>query len=98
MRTKEAVGIIIKRRLGNLRELVQEYGLYLQISFVPSMRNKADILTRVKKSWLSVVQEEKCEDICNAGVTLEDVYNLNHMEVERTLYLAPKLDPDVSRE
>ena len=51
--------MIIKQRLGNLRELVQEYRLHLQVSFVPSMRNKANILTRVKKSWLSVMQEEK---------------------------------------
>ena len=46
----------------------------------PSMKNKADILTRVKKSWLSVTQEEKCEDICNTGGSLEDVHNLNHMK------------------
>ena len=44
------------------------------------------------------MQEEKCEDICNAGVSLEDVHNLNHMGVERTLYLDCKLNPDVSRE
>ena len=57
--------MIIKRRLGNLRELVQENGLHLHVSFVPSIRNKADILTRVKKSYArrKVMHEEKCEDI-----------------------------------
>ena len=64
----------------------------------PSVRNKADIMTRVNKSWLSVMQEEKCEYICNAGVSLKDVHNLNHMGVEQTLYLARKLNPDVSSE
>ena len=71
VRTKGAAEIIIKQRLGSLSELVQEYELHLQVIFVPSMRNKVNILTRVKKSWLSVMQEEKCEDICN--VSLENV-------------------------
>ena len=44
------------------------------------------------------MKEEKCENICNAGVSLEDVHNLNHMGVEPTLYLVGKLNLDVSRE
>ena len=59
MRTKRAAEIIIKQRLGNLQELVQEYRLHLQVNFVPPMKNKADILIRVKKSWLSVMQERR---------------------------------------
>ena len=62
------------------------------------MRNKADILIRIKKSWLSVMQEEKCGDICNVGVSQGEVHNLNHMGVEPTLYLVGKLNLDVSRE
>ena len=44
------------------------------------------------------MQDNNYVDICNAGVSLEDVHNLNNMEVKRTLYLAQKIDSDISRE
>ena len=44
------------------------------------------------------MQDVKFRDVCNAGVSLEDVHNLNYMEIKQTLYLAWKLDPDMSRE
>ena len=49
IKTKGAAEILIKRRIGVLKDLQ----LGLTITLVPSERNKADVLTRVKKSWLS---------------------------------------------
>ena len=49
--------MIIKQRLCNLEEPAQEYGLNIQVNHVPSMKNKADVLSRVKNSWLSSMQD-----------------------------------------
>ena len=68
------------------------------LNHVPSVKNKADVLTRVKISWLSSIQGDKHRDICNASVSLEDVHNLKYMGVKRTLYLTQKLDPGMRRE
>ena len=35
-----------------LGDLIQEFGLKLPQSFVPSEKNKADVLTGVRKTWL----------------------------------------------
>ncbi|KAF2353137.1 Reverse transcriptase domain [Trinorchestia longiramus] len=52
LHTKGAAEMLIKRRLGNLREMMIEFGLKIQISLMPTDKNKADVLTRVKKRWL----------------------------------------------
>ena len=44
------------------------------------------------------MQDVKFRNVCNAGVSLEDVHNLNHVGVKRTLYLAQKLDIGMSKE
>lgn len=101
--TKGASEMIIKRRLGNFKELVDEFGLDILISFTPSFQNKADELTRVPKKWL--VREEKVErvdgtvELCS-GV-FEDVKKLHdnhHMGVDRTLFLVRKVLPSISRD
>ena len=45
--------MLIRRLLGTIRELMNEYALELNVIFVQSEKNKADALTRVKKSWLT---------------------------------------------
>ncbi|KAK3882626.1 hypothetical protein Pcinc_012994 [Petrolisthes cinctipes] len=100
VRTKGAAEMIVKRRLGNLRDLISEYDLALSVTLVPTMKNKADALTRVKKAWLVPRTERKVGSTtaCCAGtVNLRDMHNMHHMGVERTLYLARKVDPMVSR-
>ena len=57
IKTKGAAEILIKRRIGVLKDLVEELQFGLTITLVPSERNKADVLTRVKKSWLSAGKE-----------------------------------------
>ena len=50
IRTKGAGEVIVKRRLGILGELISEFKLQIKAVFVPSERNKADALTRIKNS------------------------------------------------
>ena len=45
--------MIVKRRLGILGELISEFELQIKPGFVPSERNKADTLTRNKKTVVS---------------------------------------------
>ena len=49
IRTKGAGEVIVKRRLGILGELISEFKLQIKAVLVPSERNKADALTRIKK-------------------------------------------------
>lgn len=100
VRTKGAAEMIVKRRLGTLRELIDEYSLRLTVTLVPSAKNKADMLTRVKKQWLATDPgSENVTEVCCNGVSVDlgEVHKMHHMGVERTLYLARKLDPSVTK-
>ena len=50
IRKKGAGEVIVKQRLGILEELISEFELQIKAVFVPSERNKADALTRIKKN------------------------------------------------
>ena len=86
VRTKGASEMIVKRRLGILQELMDECSLKLRVDFVPSEKNKADVLTRVKKAWLEVPQEEEVEaELCCVGVpSIRELHQMHHMGVNRT--------------
>ena len=97
IRTKGAGEVIIKRRLGILRELISEFKLQIKAVFVPSERNKADTLTRIKKKQWLVEKEEVL--VCCLGIgELEELHGMHHMGVERMLYLVRKVDPNIKRE
>ena len=49
IKTKGASEMIIKRRLGILKDLLKEFSVTLHVTFVPTQKNKADSLTRVCK-------------------------------------------------
>lgn len=81
--------MLVKWRLGSHRELATECGLTLRVVFVPSEKNKADVLTRVKKRWL--VAAENIQSTVAAAFCLEDselmrLRSMNHMGVDRTLW------------
>ena len=98
IKTKGASEMIIKRRLGILKDLLKEFSVTLHVTFVPTQKNKADSLTRVCKEWLSL--EKKVTngfDKCCSGLNIQEVHNRHHMGVEKTLYLARKLDPSVTK-
>ncbi|XP_076056355.1 uncharacterized protein LOC143034304 [Oratosquilla oratoria] len=100
VRTKGAAEILVKRRLGILRELIDEFGMKIRVRKVSSEVNKADALTRVKKSWLKAKeeQEEKLE-MCGAGsFRAKELHETHHLGVDRSLFLARKVNPNISRE
>lgn len=81
--------MIVRRRLGLLRQMVDEYGLMVTIELVPSERNCADSLTRVPQKWLrracvGVSREERVERI-------RSVHDMHHFGVARTQYLASRI-------
>lgn len=48
IRTKGGAEIIVKRWLEILRKLITEFGLKIQVVFVLSEKNKADVVAGVK--------------------------------------------------
>ena len=102
VKTKGAAEILIQRKLGVLRDLIDELGLTVTIKCVASQANKADVLTRVKKSWLESERnysDDAAQVCCMAGtMTLREVHEAHHMGVDRTLFLARRIDPSVDRE
>ncbi|XP_076036529.1 uncharacterized protein LOC143022271 [Oratosquilla oratoria] len=101
VRTKGAAEILVKRHLGILRELIDEFGMKIRVREVSSETNKADALTRVKKSWLKAKEEqdEKKLEVCAAGsFRAKELHETHHLGVDRSLFLARKVNPNISRE
>ena len=101
VKTKASSEMLIRRRLGTLRTIVEEYNLTLNVKFVPSTENKADTLTRVPKKRLSPDREHL---VCGAAdtVTPEEITTIHetsgHPGIRRTLYFCKKLFPLVQRQ
>lgn len=72
----------------------------MDVKFIPSTENKADLLTRVPKKWLNSEREHL---VCGAAdtVTPEEVNNIHetcgHPGIRRTLYFCKRLYPSVQR-
>ena len=99
VKTRGAAEVIVKRRLGILKSLVDELGLVLEVIKVPTDKNKADSLTRVRKEWLETEKAESGgRDMCAAGIDLVQSHNQHHMGVDRSLYVARLVDPSVARD
>ncbi|XP_067944891.1 uncharacterized protein [Watersipora subatra] len=107
VRTKGAAEMLVKRRLGVIRDTITEYGLSVTMRLVPTVENKADRMTRVPKKWLGHrgMSGGKAESMAAAiftGETLGDAvwaaHLPHHLGVERTLYLAQQVRSDLTRE
>lgn len=101
VRTNGLSEIIIKRRLDIIRELQKEHFGAFEIALVESRKNKADILTRVKRDWLSPIKS--AENVCCLGVNtyadlIKDAHAHGHLGVERTLAMAKLMNSSISRE
>ena len=98
--TKGAAEMLVKRRLGMLGDLIQEFGLNLQLSFVPSEKNKVDVLTRVMKTWLRVPEylaDGVAVENYLENLDSEELHDMHHMGVDITLFLARKVIPNIIR-
>ena len=95
-KTKGAAEMLIKHQLGTFGDLIREFGLKIIVTLVQSQKNKADMLTRVKRAWL---QEKKDRALlCCVGEDLKDLHNMHHFGRERTLYLVRKVNPNITME
>ena len=101
VKTKGAAEVLVKRRLAILKELTNEMDLTLTIKLVESQKNRADVLTRVKKQWIENERkpsEMTEQSVCAASVDLKENHAAHHLGVDRTLFIARKIDPTVSRD
>lgn len=106
VRTKGAAEMLVKRRLGVIRDTVSEYGLSVTVTFVSTTENRADVMTRVPKKWLSCRDDgERAVSLSAAiatGTSLEDAiwaaHLPHHLGIDRTFYLAQQIRKDLSRD
>ena len=95
VKSKGTAEIMVKRRLGVLRSLIGECGLRISVTLVKSEENKSDVLTRVRKRWVSGRQRSgNLKEYCAASLGQQDIQQLHgthHMGVERSLFMARKL-------
>lgn len=103
VKTGGAAEILVKRRLGTLKALVEELGITIEVRLVPSKDNKADVLTRVKKEWLcqtSKVDFRRKGAAISAATNsvVKDLHDQHHMGVERSWYLAKEVDPTITKQ
>lgn len=86
--------MIIKRRLGTIAQLIQEYKINMTIELVPSASNISDPLTRVPQRWLRSVCLALQTITSDREVEVQMIHNKTHLGVNRTLYLARRLFGD----
>lgn len=102
VRTKGAAETIIKRCLGILKELIETFDLKVRVAFVPSEKNKAVVLTWVKRVWLEGPEEDQERGVamvgCSEDLKLKEMHCMHHMGIDRTLFLVRKIAPDTTRE
>jgi ribonuclease HI len=100
IKTKGSAEMLVKRRLSNLRQLIEEFELVVSVELVRSEKNKADALTRVRKSWLVRHPEEEEEGyVCAISPErMKYLHGRHHQGVEKSLSLARMIDPGVRRE
>lgn len=100
IQTRGASEMIIKRRLGTFKNLVAEFGIKVDVTLVPTTKNKADILTRVKKEWMNAQRKIEQSSHVSAVATeeLRAMHDMHHMGVDRTLFLARQVTPDVNKD
>ena len=96
IKTKGAAEMLIKRRLGALGELIEEFQLEVSVTLVPSEKNKADIMTRVKKAWLQA--RKSAPPVCCIGEEVKELHEMHHFGRDRTLFLARKVRPGTTQE
>ena len=95
VKTTGAAELLIKRRLGILKELIRELGLTVTVDLVKSEGNKADKMTRVWKRWLV---EKKPEVAAAAFDEVRAMHEQHHMGVERSWFLAKNLGGEVNKD
>ena len=106
LKTKASGEMLIRRRLGIITALVEEYNLKVDVSLIPSAHNLADPLTRVPQAWIkSCPSFGELEASCGAmsfspsnKASVERIHEITgHQGVDRSLYFAQRASLPVSR-
>ncbi|XP_067944958.1 uncharacterized protein [Watersipora subatra] len=83
--------MIVKRRLGVIAQLVEEYGITLQMSLVKSADNRSDVLTRVNKKWLKPLVScvgAAAKEVSSIDEEIYNMHQVHHLGVDKMSYLA----------
>ena len=91
--------MLVRRRLEIIQETLADYRMIWRVKRVPSEENKADLLTRIPKSWL--LPRATVNALVTPGTTpearaAERGHDLAHRGVKTTLYFARELMPSVT--
>ena len=104
LRTKASSEMLIRRRVGTFKALLDEYGLTVDVKFVRSENNRADVLTRVPQRWLGRLNEGQDRPVCGAVIdtlSAERIIQIHedtgHHGIRRTLYFSRRVCPAVCR-
>ena len=104
LRTKASSEMLIRRRVGTFKALLDEYGLTVDVKFVRSENNRADVLTRVPHRWLGRLNEGQDRPVCGAVIdtlSAERIMQIHedtgHHGIRRTLYFSRRVCPAVCR-
>ena len=97
IRSQALSEILIRRRVGLFKQVVEEEKLKVTITLVRSEENKADALTRVPSSWWTLARNPAVA----AAVTvrgqwesvdgLKQLHEMHHFGVRRSMFLARKI-------
>ena len=68
LRTKAHGEMLIRRRVDIIRQLASELSLDLSVVLVRSTENRADVLTRVPREWLSEAEHARASDGSTANI------------------------------
>ena len=99
LRTKAQSEILIRRRIGIIKQLADELSLTISVTLVRSAENRSDAITRVPAEWLRQARDAGDEPaagsaaaLCGGGraaPTVSEVHDrAGHPGVRRTLYFA----------
>ena len=86
---------LAQRRLGLIRDIIQECGTDVTVELVKSAVNKADCLTRVLQQWLKLNGGDVCCVATNCHAAVEAEHVKHHLGVERTWYLVKLHNPNL---
>ena len=90
--------MVIRRRLGIIAQLIEEYSMYVSIRLVPSAGNLADTMTRIPRSWITKVCATSAVTDDSVRRDIQEIHNKSHFGVDRTLFLVRKcLGHSISR-
>uniref|UniRef100_A0A5S6Q0X4 RNase H domain-containing protein n=1 Tax=Trichuris muris TaxID=70415 RepID=A0A5S6Q0X4_TRIMR len=103
LKTKAAGEMLIRRRIGTVMSLAEEYRLHLSITLVRSEVNKADVLTRVPQRWLTPPNPPlkiacAAANASEADQLIGSIHHAaGHPGLRRTLHFVRRRDPTVPR-